>query len=301
MFRLFGETSINFMGSRRYAYVVSAVLVVATIIALVVHGGPRLGIDFAGGTVIQVLLKPKQSADVVRDALAKADLGKAEIQSIGTEGGYLFRLKEGDVEGDAFVVVKEALQREVPDLGVDLRREETVGPKIGRELRGKAVWAVLWVLAGILVYVGWRYELTFALGAVIALFHDVFITLGFLSFMNIEISLPVVAALLTIGGYSINDTIVLFDRIREQRRLLRREQFDKIINISVNRVLNRTVLMSITTLLAVFSLLMLGGEVIYDFALTVFVGVIAGTYSSIYVASALALDIHGPEKRKIRR
>jgi preprotein translocase subunit SecF len=301
MFRLFGETHINFMGSRRYTYLVSAVLIVATVVTLAMHGGPRLGIDFAGGTVIQVQLAPPQTADVVRNALARADLAKAEIQSIGEEGGYLFRLKEGETEGKAFTVIREALQADVPDLEVELRREETVGPKIGRELRGKAVWAVLWVLAGILVYVGWRYELTFALGAVIALFHDVFITLGFLSFVNIEVSLPVVAALLTIGGYSINDTIVLFDRIREQKKLLRREQFDKIINVSVNRVLNRTVLMSITTLLAVFSLLILGGEVIHDFALTVFVGVIAGTYSSIYVASALALDIHGPEKRKTRR
>ncbi|UCF78590.1 MAG: protein translocase subunit SecF [Candidatus Eiseniibacteriota bacterium] len=301
MFRLFGETSINFMGSRKYAYIISGVLIVASVISLVVHGGPRLGIDFAGGTVIQVLITPRQSADVVRSALARAGLAKAEMQSIGEEGGYLFRLKEGETEGDAFTVLKGAIQEEVPGAEVELRREETVGPKIGRELRGKAVWAVLWVLAGILVYVGWRYELTFALGAVVALFHDVFVTLGFLSFTNIEISLPVVAALLTIGGYSINDTIVLFDRIREQNRLLRREQFEKIINISVNRVLSRTVLMSLTTLFAVFSLLILGGEVIHDFALTVFVGVIAGTYSSIYVASALALDIHGPEKRKTRR
>lgn len=301
MFRLFGETSINFMGSRKYAYIISGVLIVASVISLAVHGGPRLGIDFAGGTVIQVLITPKQSADVVRSALARAGLAKAEMQSIGEEGGYLFRLKEGETEGDAFTVLKGAIQEEVPGAEVELRREETVGPKIGRELRGKAVWAVLWVLAGILVYVGWRYELTFALGAVVALFHDVFVTLGFLSFTNIEISLPVVAALLTIGGYSINDTIVLFDRIREQNRLLRREQFEKIINISVNRVLSRTVLMSLTTLFAVFSLLILGGEVIHDFALTVFVGVIAGTYSSIYVASALALDIHGPEKRKTRR
>ncbi len=301
MFRLFGETSINFMGSRKYTYIVSGVLLVATVVTLVMHGGPRLGIDFAGGSVIQVQLTPRQNAEVVRSALSKAGLAKAEIQSIGQEGGYLFRLKEGETEGEVFVVIRDALQAEVSGLEVELRREETVGPKIGRELRGKAVWAVLWVLAGILVYVGWRYELTFALGAVIALFHDVFVTLGFLSFMNIEVSLPVVAALLTIGGYSINDTIVLFDRIREQRKLLRREQFDKIINVSVNRVLNRTVLMSITTLLAVFSLLILGGEVIHDFALTVFVGVIAGTYSSIYVASALALDIHGPEKRKPRR
>jgi preprotein translocase subunit SecF len=301
MFRLFGETHINFMGSRRYAYILSVVLIVASGVSLVMHGGPRMGIDFAGGTVIQVQLKPQQSADVVREALGRVGLDKAEIQSIGEQGGYLLRLKEGEVEGEVFPAIREALQAQVSGLEVELRREETVGPKIGRELRGKAVWAVLWVLAGILVYVGWRYELTFALGAVIALFHDVFLTLGFLSFANIEISLPVVAALLTIGGYSINDTIVLFDRIREQVKLLRKEQFDKIINLSVNRVLNRTVLMSITTLFAVFSLLLLGGEVIHDFALTVFVGIIAGTYSSIYVASALALDIHGPEKRKTRR
>jgi preprotein translocase subunit SecF len=181
-----------------------------------------------------------------------------------------------------------------------LLREESVGPKIGSELRNKAVWAVLIALAGILIYVGWRYEFMMAVGSVIALFHDVVLTVGFISVVNIEFSLTVLAALLTIAGYSINDTIVVFDRVREQSRLLRRENFERVIDISVNQTLSRTLLTGLSVMMTIVALMIWGGGVIRDFAITMFFGTVVGTYSSVYVASALALDIRGPGTTRLR-
>lgn len=301
MLRLFGDLDIKWMGKRKFAYLGSGILVVATVVSLVAHGGPRLGVDFTGGTVIEVKIEPPQRAELVRPAIAPIGAGKAEIQSIGREGAYLFRLPMEERKADAFPEIKEAIETAIPGTTVTLLSEETVGPKIGRELRSRAVWAVLIALAGILVYVGWRYEFMMALGAVLALFHDVFITIGFLSFFQIEITLAVLAALLTVAGYSINDTIVVFDRIREQSRLLRREKFARVVDVSVNQTLNRTVLTVLTTLFAVVALLVWGGDVIHDFAFTMLIGVGLGTYSSIFVASALALDLHGQETMKPRK
>ncbi len=301
MLRLFGDLDIKWMGKRKFAYLGSGILVVATVVSLVAHGGPRLGVDFTGGTVIEVKIEPPQRAELVRPAIAPIGAGKAEIQSIGREGAYLFRLPMEERKADAFPEIKEAIETAIPGTTVTLLSEETVGPKIGRELRSRAVWAVLIALAGILVYVGWRYEFMMALGAVLALFHDVFITIGFLSFFQIEITLAVLAALLTVAGYSINDTIVVFDRIREQSRLLRREKFARVVDVSVNQTLNRTVLTVLTTLFAVVALLVWGGDVIHDFAFTMLIGVGLGTYSSIFVASALALDLHGQETMRPRK
>jgi preprotein translocase subunit SecF len=301
MFQLFKETHIKFMGARKYAYLCSAILVVATIVVLVARGGPRLAVDFTGGTVIEAVLTPKEPADRVRSALDKAGIRQAEIQSVGTEGEYLFRFQQTGAKEDMFTLIKEAIQKEMPGTQVELRRADAVGPKIGKELRSKSIWAVLFALGGILVYVGLRYEFIFAVGAVISLFHDVLITLGVMTFLGREFTLTVLAALLTIAGYSINDTIVVFDRIREQSRLLRRESLKDVIDLSVNQTLSRTVLTSFTVILTVLALLVLGGEVIRDFALCMFIGVFFGTYSSTYVASALALDIHGPEAKAMRR
>jgi preprotein translocase subunit SecF len=289
------------MAARKYAYLFSTILFVATIVTLIVRGGPRLGVDFTGGTVIEVVLTPREPADRVRRALDNANIRQAEIQSVGTEGEYLFRFQQTAVGRDPFVSIKEAIQKEMPGTEVVLRRAETVGPKIGKELRSKAIWAVLFALGGILVYVGWRYEFIFAVGAVISLFHDVIITLGVMTFLGREFTLTVLAALLTIAGYSINDTIVVFDRIREQSRLLRRESLKNVIDLSVNQTLSRTVLTSFTVILTVLALFVLGGEVIRDFALCMLIGVGFGTYSSTYVASALALDIHGPGAVGMRR
>jgi preprotein translocase SecF subunit len=188
-------------------------------------------------------------------------------------------------------MVKRAVESRSAGTTVELRRAESVGPKVGGELRRKAFWAILGSLAGILVYVGIRYEFKFALGAVVALFHDVFVTLGMLCFTGREVSLTVVAALLTIAGYSINDTIVVFDRIRERGKALRKEKHSRVMDIAVNETLSRTVITSLTVFFTALALFIWGGEVLRDFSFAMLVGVGFGTYSSVYVASALALDI----------
>ncbi len=217
----------------------------------------------------------------------------------GTQSEFLIRAKVGSGEKDLFPAVQQAIERASPGLRVELRRTEHVGPKVGRELRQKAIWAVLGSLGAILLYVGYRYELKFAFGAVVALFHDVFVTLGVLCFTGREVSLTVVAALLTIAGYSINDTIVVFDRIRERGKALRKEKHSRVMDIAVNETLSRTIITAFTVFLTALALFIWGGEVIRDFSFAMLVGLVFGTYSSVYVASALALDIWiGLDRRK---
>jgi len=283
----------EFMGKRKYAFMLSGVLLLISIVSLLLHGGPRLGIDFEGGTFVQVLFDRRVAIDEVRGALSDAGVESAEIQTIASEYGenreILIRMKHHPSR-DPFGTVKEAVLERIPDLEIELRRQETVGPKIGEELRGKAVWAVLWALVGIMIYVSWRYEFKFAVGAVLALFHDIVVVMGLFSLLNMEISLTIVAAFLTIGGYSINDTIVVFDRIREQMRTYRREKLPVVFNMSINQILSRTVITSLTSLFAVGSLYVLGGEVLHDFAFAILVGIVVGTYSSVFVASASVLE-----------
>jgi len=211
---------------------------------------------------------------------------------------YLLRMKAG-AQGDVVAGVQAAIQQQVPGLTVEQRRVENVGPKVGSELRTKAIWAIIGSLAGILIYVGVRYQFKYAFGAVVALFHDVFVTLGVLCFANREVSLTVVAALLTIAGFSINDTIVVFDRIRERTKVLRKEKHSRVMDIAVNETLSRTVITSLTVFFTALALFIWGGEVLRDFSLAMLVGVAFGTYSSVYVASALALDVWiGIDRRK---
>ena len=290
MIQLLIKTDFPFMKYRRVAYLISGATVLATAIWLLMHGGPRQGVDFSGGTLIQVRTSPPLPPDRLRAALDAGGLQGAELQQLAGEGAeYMVRLKTG--EGDVFTGVRKAIEAAFPGAQVELRRTETVGPKVGKELSQKAIWAVLGSLAGILIYVGVRYEFKFALGAVVALFHDVFVTLGVLCFLNREVSLTVLAALLTIAGYSINDTIVVFDRIRERSKALRKEKHSRAMDIAVNETLSRTVITAFTVFLTAVALLVWGGEVLRDFSLAMVVGVAFGTYSSVYVASALALDI----------
>jgi preprotein translocase SecF subunit len=283
----------DFMGRRKFAFMTSGVLILISIVSLLLHGGPRLGIDFEGGTFVQVLFDRDVRPDDLRSALSDAGIEGSEIQTIASEYGenreVLIRMKH-DPSRDPFGTVKAAILEKVPDVGMELRRQETVGPKIGKELRGKAVWAVLWALVGIMLYVSWRYEFKFAVGAVLALFHDILLVMGLFSVLNMEISLTVVAAFLTIGGYSINDTIVVFDRIREQMRTYRREKLFVVFNMSINQILSRTVITSVTSLFAVGSLYVLGGEVLHDFAFAILIGIVVGTYSSVFVASSSVLE-----------
>jgi len=204
---------------------------------------------------------------------------------------YMLRTQATGEQGDLFTTVREAIRARMPDVEVELRRAEAVGPKVGSELRSKAFWAILGSLGGILLYVGFRYEFKYAFGAVMALFHDVFVTLGLLCFTGREVSLTVVAALLTIAGFSINDTIVVFDRIRERSKALKRESHSRVMDIAVNETLSRTVITSLTVFFTALALFVWGGDVLRDFSFAMVVGVVFGTYSSVYVASALALDI----------
>ncbi|TMQ70879.1 MAG: protein translocase subunit SecF [Candidatus Eisenbacteria bacterium] len=293
MLQLLVGTNIPLMKFRPYAYVFSGGLILATAIWLLAHGGPKLSVDFSGGSLMQISANQPLAADRLRAGLDAVGLRGAEIQQLAEGNGreYLIRLKSAP-QGDIVKGVKGALQTAFPGVVLDSTRTrvETVGPRVGNELARKAFWAILGSLAGILIYVGIRYEFKYAVGAVVALFHDVFITLGVLCFTNREVSLTVVAALLTIAGYSVNDTIVVFDRIRERSKALRKEKHSRVMDIAVNETLSRTVITAFTVFLTAMALLIWGGEVLRDFSLAMVVGVAFGTYSSVYVASGLALD-----------
>ena len=283
-------TSFPFMKYRRIAYAVSGTLVVATLGWLFLKG-PRYSVDFSGGTLLQIQTSKTLPADHVRSYLEGAGMKGIELQQMtgADQNEYLIRYHtEG---GDAFATVKQAIESREQGTTVQLRRVESVGPKVGNDLRQKAIWAVLSSLGAILLYVGLRYEFKFAFGGIAALFHDVLVTLGALMLTGREVSLTVVAALLTIAGYSINDTIVVFDRIRERSKALRKEKHERVMDIAVNETLSRTVITAFTVFLASLALFIWGGDVLRDFSFAMLVGVVFGTYSSVYVASAVALDI----------
>jgi preprotein translocase SecF subunit len=291
MLQLLIGTDLPFMKYRKYTYMLSGVLLLATIAWLVVHGGPKLSVDFTGGTLLHIRTSQVLHADQVRGALDAAGLRGVELQQLAGEqrNEFMMRFKTQGAQ-DLFTGVERAVRARAPGVRVEMLRAETVGPKVGNELRSKAIWAVLGSLAGILLYVGIRYEFKFAFGAVVSLFHDVLIVLGFLCFTGREVSLTVIAALLTIAGYSINDTIVVFDRIRERSKALRKEKHSRAFDIAVNETLSRTVITAFTVFLTALALLIWGGEVLRDFSFAMVVGTVFGTYSSVYVASALALE-----------
>jgi len=267
-------------------------MALATIVWLVMHGGPKYSVDFTGGTLLQIRLSQALPADQVRHALDGAGFRGVELQQMTGENRneYLIRLQT-ESETDVFNSVQQAIRSQNPSVQVDLRSNQHVGPKVGSELRQKALWAILGSLGAILIYVGFRYQFKYALGAVVALLHDVFVTLGLLCFTGREVSLTVIAALLTIAGYSINDTIVVFDRIRERAKALRKEKHSRVMDIAVNETLSRTIITSFTVFLAALSLFIWGGEVLRDFSFAMLIGVVFGTFSSVFVASALALDV----------
>ncbi len=284
-------TKINFLGHRRAAFVLSAALILIGVASVVVQGGLKLGIDFAGGVLVQVKFENPVAAEDIRATLDAIGVEEAEIQHFGGDREAIIRMSaEWAEEHDAAGEVLDALNEHIPDNSAEFMREELVGPKVGRELRGKAAMAIIYALIGILIYISIRFEFTFAVGAVAALIHDVAITLGFFSLTGRGLTLPIIAALLTIVGYSLNDTIVIYDRIREDKRKLYGKSFVDIVNTSLNESLSRTIVTSLTTLLVVVCLFAFGGEVIKDFAFALMVGIMVGTYSSIYVASPLVVE-----------
>lgn len=290
MLQILHNINVDWMGKRAIAYTISGACVLISVLSLILNGGPRYGVDFTGGTLVEVSVTPAPSVDDVRKAIETAGIEGAEIQHLERAEYFLIRMGVGQGGKDPASAVRAALEKAHDGSTVDIRRVESVGPRVGGELRGAAINAVFLALGLILIYVAIRYDWRYSFGAVIALFHDVFIALGAVSLTNRELTLTVVAALLTIAGFSINDTIVVFDRIRERKQALRKESPEKVMNIAVNETLSRTVITGFTVTLTVLSLFLFGGDVIHDFSFTLLVGIIFGTYSSVYVASALALD-----------
>ena len=281
------EKMINFVGMKKPAMFFSIALIVASIVALFVNG-LNFGIDFTGGTVIEVGYKNSADVDKIRKVLSNANF-EASVQHFGTAKDVLIRLtpQEGEDKSKVGEIVFNILKAENPD--IELRRVEFVGPQIGDELRDQGGTAMLLALAGILIYVTLRFEFRFSVGAIIALVHDVIITVGFFAITQIEFDLTILAAILAIIGYSLNDTIVVFDRIRENYLKLRKVNSEESVNISINQTLSRTIVTSLTTLLVLIALFYFGGKVIHGFSLAMIIGVVVGTYSSIFVASSSLL------------
>jgi preprotein translocase subunit SecF len=288
------DTHFDFVAMIKAAAILSAVLVLASLTVLIARGGPRYGIDFVGGTLVQTRFTSVVTADQIRAALAPVVGGDASVQPIGDEHGREFLINisssvdETGLAGLSDRIAEEFTKKFGAD-GFEVRRTEMVGPKVGHELRQKGMLAVVLSMLGMLVYIWFRFELRFGIGAIIALGHDVAITLGVLSITNTAIDLPVIAALLTVVGYSVNDTIIVCDRIRENRRRMTRQPLAEVVNASINETLSRTIITSGTTLLVVVVLFIFGGGVIHDFARTLLVGIVVGTYSSIFIASPLLI------------
>ncbi len=334
------DINIDFIGRRSHAFVLSLVLILVGLAALIYRGSNLYGIDFAGGTIIQVRLSSPTNADNIRVGLKDIGLERSAIQRFGGQGENVFLIRT-DVSrselGNIGKSVKDSLEKNYGKDTVVVERVEMVGPKVGKDLRQKALLAIYYALLFIAIYISWRFEgkltsalcmagalflgvyvlraagmsipililaalaitlvccwflkLKYALGAVTALIHDVMITVGTFAVANKEFDLTVVAALLTIIGYSLNDTIIVFDRIRENLRSRKRRDFSEIVNSSINQTLSRTILTSGTTLAVVTALFILGGGVIHDFAFALIVGVVVGTYSSIFVASPVLIAL----------
>jgi preprotein translocase subunit SecF len=340
------DINLNFIGRRKIAFYLSIAVIIISILSLIIHKGPKLGIDFEGGTLIQVKFLASVNIDDIKSGLKTIGLGKSSVQGFGEESGneYLIRTDSPLVTSEGFSSeLNQALKSSV-DSDIEIRRLEMVGPQVGEDLRGKALFAMFYALLFITIYISgrfelkwlisaimagaligavyifklfdvsipflivaalivtlilfWFLELKYAMGAIVALIHDVTITVGVFSIFEKEFTLPIIAALLTIIGYSLNDTIIVFDRIRENLKKHHKKPMEFIINRSINETLSRTILTSVTTLFVVVTLFIVGGGIIHDFAFALIIGVLVGTYSSIYVASPILLTWQQREKRK---
>jgi preprotein translocase subunit SecF len=282
-------TNINFIGNRNIAMLFSGILMVLSIISLSTRG-LQMGIDFTGGTLIEVGYQKAADLTVLRNTLDTEGFNDATVQNFGTAKDVLIRLKphDGVSSADLSTKVLEAINKTTAE-PASVRRVEFVGPQVGDDLAEDGFLALLYSTIGILVYIAWRFEWKFSTGAVIATLHDVIVTLGLFSALGLEFDLTVLAAVLALIGYSLNDTIVVYDRIRENFRLLRNTSTEEIMNISVNVTLSRTIMTSLTVILVLVSLFFLGGEIIHNFSIVLLFGVFFGTYSSIFIASPMAL------------
>ena len=284
------KTNIDFMGKRKLAMVFSILLILLSIGSLATRG-LSFGIDFTGGTLIEVAYPDSAELGGIRDLLDEAGYGDAQVQHFGTSRDVLIRIAPRDNRASAELSDEVLTALKNADTAVEMRRVEFVGPQVGEELTEQGGLAVLYALLGILIYITLRFEYRFSFGAVAALVHDVIITLGVFSLVQVEFDLTVLAAILAVIGYSLNDTIVVFDRIRENFRKMRKGTPTDVMNVSINQTLARTMMTSLTTLLVLLALFFLGGEIIHSFALALIVGVFVGTYSSIFVAGASTLAL----------
>lgn len=298
--------NINFVGKMRMFFYFSITLTLLSILYLVLRGGPIMGIDFAGGTSVQVRFHQATEIDKIRGALKSINLENSIIQQVGARDDHEFLLRTemstSDLKG-LHDKMEEALTAVYGKGNIEVRKVEVVGPKAGKDLRQKGLLALLLSLLGMLLYITWRYEFRYALGGIVALIHDVIVTVGVFTLLGKEFTLTVIAALLTIIGYSINDTIVVFDRIRENIKKNPKQDLGEVINTSINQTLSRTILTSFTVFLVVLALYFFGGSVINDFAFVLLVGVVFGTYSSVFIASPLVLvwETYRPSKRIRKR
>lgn len=289
----FPTTNINFIGLRKVAISLSLLVILICFASFFHRGGFNLGIDFAGGLEIQIKFFSHMEPESLRGKIGDMKLGDVSVQGFGEreENEYLIRVeKAGDETDELAGEIEGELIKVFGEETLEVRRVEMVGPKVGKDLRKRGVNAIFYALIGLLIYIAWRFELKFAPGAILALIHDIIITVGAFVIMNKEFNLATIAALLTIVGYSLNDTIVVYDRIRENiRRLGKKNSYETIINVSINQTISRTIITSLTTLIVVVSLFILGGGIIHDFAFALLVGVLVGTYSSIFIASPVLL------------
>ncbi len=290
--QLFVDTNFQFVKSRKMGYVLSGLLILASVVSLIIHGGPKYNIDFTGGTLLHLKFDKPVKIEDIRKALSAKGFGKAEIKHFGNPNEVSIRAGVERTAEELSIIMEESIRNSLPDNPFVVQRVEKVGPKIGHELIIQAMWAIFWSMVLILIYVMWRFEFKFSVGAIVALMHDVTITIGIFSLLDIEISSPIIAAVLTIVGYSLNDTIVVYDRIRENLKGFKKVVPDLpgLVNKSINETLSRTIITSGTTLIVVLVLYFFGGEVLRTFALALIIGIIVGTYSSIFIASPIVVD-----------
>jgi preprotein translocase subunit SecF len=287
------DVNFDFVGKMNIGFIVSAILIILSIASVISHGGVNLGIDFTGGSIVQIKFHGNVTdASGIKDALQPMQFKTVDVQQYGdqVDNEFLIRVSRvAEKEGGLSDEMKATLEKSYGAGTVTIRSSEMVGPKVGKDLRKKGRNAIIAAIICIFFYITFRFEFKFASGAVAALIHDVIITIGAMSLMNKEFNLTIIAALLTVVGYSINDTVVVYDRIRENLRKLRKKKFEDIINKSINETLSRTLLTSLTTLVVLTCLLLFGGGVIHNFAFAMIVGLVVGTYSSMFVASPVVI------------
>jgi len=285
------DTRFDFIGKKKFTLWISTVAILISIGSIVLHGGLRYGVDFAGGLVAEIKFSKPIDVSQLRSATEAIGLKDAVVQRFGGENEFLIRVEKSSSDLEAMSKsIQTSLQGQFKDSPLEIRRLEVVGPKVGKDLKTKAMWAVGLAFVAILIYVAFRFhEFSYGLGGIVALFHDVAVTYGAISIFNIEFSLNVLAVILTIIGFSINDTIVIFDRVRENVKKMRKEDLVTVFNVSINETLGRTILTTGTVMMVVLLLFFFAGDVIHDFTIALIVGLITGTYSTVYIASPVVL------------